>query len=434
MMEDLEELPFDEKLVRTRELMTSLLEKGSASKKNTSNSLIAYLKDEKPTNSPKLNSSISRDNQSKVDIIKLISLFQTGNILNGINLTEKGSLDRYFDSISAQLPHMVEDILLTYRSFTRFYRARYTNVMKQYGQLMNNFKFENYPIELMIKLVFIMFNMARYVNTDPLSERYSIFKNNEGLLRFTQTENTSEYKTIIGLIEAYRYHFRTAKDATVDSSNKDDYAYQLIHMHGRQKAREYTKPILQLISGKDIDINNEKLNNRISQLKTDIESDAAPVKQKQDRNIAILDKLQEDIVTFFKNKDTTLYIVYQEAPENLLKEGVRIKQLNALQCIMGNITDELVSIPKLSEAEVTIPKSIEYSSSKRLDDIIAVKNQRQREVLYNLTTKNTFADFGITIKEPLQLTQSLTQITSTLLNAEYLNHKLKDINKKLKVD
>jgi hypothetical protein len=59
---------------------------------------------------------------------------------------------------------------------------------------------------------------------------------------------------------------------------------------------------------------------------------------------------------------------------------------------------------------------------------------REKEVLYNLTTKNTFADFGITIKEPLKLTQSLTQITGTLLNAQYLNRKLKDINKKLKVD
>lgn len=436
MMEDLEELPLDEKLVRTRELMASLLEKGSASKKNTSNSLIAYLKDEKPTNSPKLNSSISRDNQSKVDIIKLISLFQTGNILNGINLKEKGSLDRYFDSISAQLPHMVEDILLTYRSFTRFYRARYTNVMTQFGQLMNNFKFEKYPIELMIKLVFIMFNMARYVNTDPLSERYSIFKNNEGLLRFKQTEETSEYKTIIGLIEAYQYHFKMLKDTTVDSTNKDDYGYQLIHMHGRQKAREYTKPILQLISGKDIDINEETLNNRISQLKTDAEREAslANKDKEKDRSVAVLDKLQETILAFFKNKDTTLYIVYQEAPENLLKEGVRIKQLNALQCIMGNITDKLVSIPKLSESDVTIPKSIENLSDKFLYDITSIKLQREKEILYNLTTKNTFADFGITIKEPLQLTQSLTQITATLLNAVYLNHKLKDINKKLKVD
>jgi hypothetical protein len=373
-----------------------------------------------------------------VDIIKLISLFQTGNILNGINLTEKGSLDRYFDSISAQLPHMVEDILLTYRSFTRFYRARYTNVMKQYGQLMNNFKFENYPIELMIKLVFIMFNMARYINTDPLSERYNIFKNNEGLLRFTQTENTSEYKTIIGLIGAYRNHFRTLKDTTVDINNKDDYGYQLIHMHGRQKAREYTKPILQLISGKDININEDTLNNRISQLKMDVEREASVANKDKDkakdRKVAILDKLQETILAFFKDKQNTLYIVYQEAPENLLKEGVHIKQLNALQCILGNITDELVSVPKLSEAEVTIPKSIEDVSTTLIHDITSIKMRREKEVLYNLTTKNTFADFGITIKEPLQLTQSLTQITATLLNAEYLNHKLKDINKKLKVD
>jgi uncharacterized membrane protein len=427
MMEDLEDLPFDEKLVRTRELMTSLLEKGSTSKKNTSNSLIAYIKDEKPTNSPKLNSAISVGNQAKVDIIKLITLFQTGDTLHGIDVTKKNSLDRYFDSISVQLPHMVEDILLTYRSFTRFYRARYTNVMIQFNKLMYKFEFEKYPIELMIQLVYIMYNMARYINTDTFSDMYSIFKNNEGLLRFTQKTKSKEQTSVITLIDDYKSHFKTIKDSAVNLSDKDDYAYQLIHMHARQKARNYTKPILQLISGKDIIFSKEAMDTRIGQLKT--ESDTL-VKLEQPRRLAALNTLATAIETFFKDKDDTLYIVYQEVPENLLKEGVQqIKQLGQLQCSMGNITDEFVNI--LDESEATIPKSIEYAG-KRLDTIKEVKQQREKEVLYNLTDKNTFADFGIKVKEPLQLVQSLTQITGTLLNAQYLNHKLKDINKKLK--
>ena len=431
MMEELDQLPLDEKLVMTKDLMTAILDKASASKKDTKNSLIKYIKDEKPTNSPKVNSVISKDNQSKVDIIKLISLFQTGDALSGIDAKNKASLDKYFDKISAELPHMVEDILLTYRSFTRFYRARYTNVMIQFNKLMYKFKFEEYPIDLMIKTVFVMYNMARYVNTDKFSDLYSIFKNNEGLLRYTQKPESAEYKAIIRLTEDYRDHFRTIKDATVDLTNKDDYAYQLMHMHARQKAREYTKPVLQLISGKDILFDEKKMDNRIEQLKTDAQRDTS---KKEDRVEAVLNKLKESIGTFFKNKEETLYIIYQEVPENLLKAGVnlaQIKQLNMLQCIMGNITDELVTTP--TEPDCTIPKSIEYGGEERIDDIKKAKAQRDKEILYNLTTKNTFADFGITIKEPLQLVQSLTQITGTLLNAQYLNHKLKDINKKLNV-
>jgi len=433
MMEELDQLPLDEKLVMTKDLMTAILDKASASKKNSRNSLISYIKDEKPTNSPKVNASISKDNQSKVDIIKLISLFQTGDALSGIDAKNKASLDKYFDKISAELPHMVEDILLTYRSFTRFYRARYTNVMIQFNKLMYKFKFEEYPIDLMIKTVFVMYNMARYVNTDNFSDLYSIFKNNEGLLRYTQKVTTPEYKTIIRLIGDYRDHFRTIKDATVDLANKDDYAYQLMHMHARQKAREYTKPILQLISGKDILFDEKLMDSRIEQLKTDAER--RDTNKTDNRVSALLNKLKDSIKTFLKDREETLYIVYQEVPENLLKAGVnlaQIKQLNTLQCIMGNITDELVTTP--SEPDSTIPKSIEFTGEKRIDDIKKAKAQRDKEILYNLTTKNTFADFGITIKEPLQLVQSVTQITGTLLNAQYLNHKLKDINKKLNVD
>ena len=35
--------------------------------------------------------SISKDNKTKVDIIKLISLFQTGNALSGLNMKNKAT-------------------------------------------------------------------------------------------------------------------------------------------------------------------------------------------------------------------------------------------------------------------------------------------------------------------------------------------------------
>ena len=106
---------------------------------------------------------------------------------------------------------------------------------------------------------------------------------------------------------------------------------------------------------------------------------------------------------------------------------------------MANITEKLETgyldddqtKPNMVEKEITIPKSIEYSGERRTK-ISEIREQRDKEILYNLLSGNTFADFGITIKTPLELTQSLTNITATLLNAQYLNDKLKDINKKLK--
>ena len=99
---------------------------------------------------------------------------------------------------------------------------------------------------------------------------------------------------------------------------------------------------------------------------------------------------------------------------------------------MANITDtvETAITDDAPEPDMTIPRSIEGPKEipRTKQEIRAL---RKKEILYNLVSGNTFADFGITIKKSLELTQSVTNRTATLLNAQYLNNKLKEINKKL---
>jgi hypothetical protein len=223
----------------------------------------------------------------------------------------------------------------------------------------------------------------------------------------------------------------------VDPSNKEDIAYQLLHIHSRNK-KEYLQPILQLISGKKISIDSDKLNSKIEQLKSNYTSEPD-----DKRRTLLFENLRTRILNFFKDKDTTLYVICQLSPENLLQpvaKNSNIKQLDTLQCLMANITEKLEigylddDPNKLIEKNITIPISIEYikDNKGRHQKISEIREQRDKEILYNLISDNTFADFGITVPRPIELTQSLTNRTATLLNAEYLNDKLKDINKKLK--
>jgi hypothetical protein len=285
---------------------------------------------------------------------------------------------------------------------------------------MKTFGLENYPIELMIRLVFSMYNMMRYVNKDEISDRYKVFKQNQGLLRFTQAEPTSEYKAVLNLLEAYQGQFELIKDSSLDLSNKNDIVYQLLHIHAQNK--ELETPILQLVSGKNILVDKIKLAAKLTQLET---ADASKKSQ--------LGELKASIASFFENKETTLYILYQPTPTTLLEPGTKIKQLNELQCGMANITDtlETVTTDSGSEPDITIPRSIE-GPKEMLKTTSEMRGHRGKEILYNLVSANTFADFGITIKTPLELTQSITNITGTLLNSQYLNDKLKAVNKKLK--
>jgi uncharacterized membrane protein len=427
LIKDLDELPLDEALSNTGEIKTLLKQNARIAMKTTQNSLLKYIKEETSGegSTAKKASSAVKDNKSKLDIIKLITLFKTGKALNGLTKV-KGSaseLDSYLDGIASGLPDMVEDILLTYRSFTRFYRVRYTNIMIQYGKLMKTVGLENYPIELMIRLVFSMYNMMRYVNKDEISDRYKVFKQNQGLLRFTQAEPTSEYKAVLNLLEAYQGQFELIKDSSLDLSNKNDIVYQLLHIHA-QNRKELETPILQLVSGKNILVDKTKLAAKLKEL----EASADASKKSQ------LGELKVSIASFFENKETTLYILYQPTPNNLLEPGTKIKQLNELQCGMANITDTLETVTtdsSGSEPDITIPRSIE-GPKEMLKTKSEMREHRGKEILYNLVSANTFADFGITIKTPLELTQSITNITGTLLNSQYLNDKLKAVNKKLK--
>jgi len=437
LIEDLDKLPLDETLNNINEIKTLLSENSDMKEKASQNSLIKYMKGETSTTSieKKMKNSAIKDNKNKMDIIKLITLFKTGKLLNGLK-TNTAEFTKYFDGIIEKLPHMVEDILLTYRSFTRFYRTRYTSIMAQFNSLITTFGLENYPIELMIRLVFIMYNMGRFINRDKLSERYNVFKQYEGLLRFTLSSTKDadlekEYKAIFNLLNVYEDQFSMFHDGSFDPSNKDDIVYQVIHAHGRNR-KEFLQPILQLVSGKKININKDTLTRKIQQL----ENDTSDPKQK-----ASIVNLERLINEFFENKDNTLYIIYQLSPENLLHPSAKnskIKQLNTLQCLMANITEKLetgyldddLTIPNMIEKDITIPRSIEYKGQQR-QKIGEIREQRNKEILYNLVSGNTFADFGITISRPLELTQSITNITATLLNAQYLNDKLKAINKKL---
>jgi hypothetical protein len=427
LIKDLDELPLDEALSNTGEIKTLLKQNARIAMKTTQNSLLKYIKDETSGEGPtaKKASSAVKDNKSKLDIIKLITLFKTGKALNGLTKAKESAseLDTYLDGIASGLPDMVEDILLTYRSFTRFYRVRYTNIMIQYGKLMKTFGLENYPIELMIRLVFSMYNMMRYVNKDEISDRYKVFKQNQGLLRFTQAEPTSEYKAVLNLLEAYQGQFELIKDSSLDLSNKNDIVYQLLHIHAQNK-KELETPILQLVSGKNILVDTTKLDTKFKELEASVDASKKPQ----------LGELKASIASFFENKETTLYILYQPTPNNLLESGTKIKQLNELQCGMANITDTLETVTTDSggsEPDITIPRSIE-GPKEMLKTTSAMRGHRGKEILYNLASANTFADFGITIKTPLELTQSITNITGTLLNSQYLNDKLKAVNKKLK--
>ena len=279
LIEDLDNLPLDEALSNITEIK-ELLEENSAMKQKTSqNSLMKYIKEDAPTDktqtktkSSAIQNSLIKDNKNKMDIIKLITLFKTGKTLNNLK-PGTSEFAKYFDGIIVKLPHMVEDIILTYRSFTRFYRVRYTSIMTQFSQLITTFGLDNYPIELMVRIVFIMYNMARFVNRDKLSERYNVFKKSEGLLRFTlsttkDVDMVNEYKAIFNLLNVYQDQFSMIRDDLFDPSNKDDVVYQLIQVHGRNK-KDFLQPILQLISGKNIRFDPSKLNDKIEQLKTE---------------------------------------------------------------------------------------------------------------------------------------------------------------------
>jgi len=430
LQEDLKKLAPDEQIKQVIEIL-----KGDIAEKGSANSLKKYFTEK--SNSSKSSPALSTTNENKKALLKLFTAFQMGKMLSPSEIGKKSSseLDSLLKPIYTRMPGLVEDMILSYRLITRFYRSRYLKVMKNLERFMDE-NITIYPIDLMTKLVFIMFNMARYVQKDSFSAVFDVFPKNEGLLRFTiKDTNKEEYKAVLKLISKYTDWTKDQgfENTSVDETDKYSAMYQIIHMHTyNSKKPKQIKPILQLIHGSDIRFDPTIVANRIGELD---KSDSTDATKK-----TLLKNLQDSIAQFFKEKDTTLYILYQAAPKNLLKKEAtetKIKQLGSVQCLLANITDSLEF-----EGSQTVPVSIEYpieitpdtpniydKDPKRAEAIEKLKKDRreayEKEILRNLKEKNTLADFGITMSEDIHLVQSITQMTGTLLNANYLNNKLK---------
>jgi hypothetical protein len=427
MMKDLEDMPADEQIVNASEILKKLDDDDYVENKTSENSLKKYIGSTSTSNSTTINTSITTDNKKKIEIIKLFTLFQTGEMLDGFNSTKPKSVDTIFDRILGSIPHMVDDILLTYRSFTRFYRARYTSVMKQLNSFIsNNIPIKTYPIEVMTELVFSMYNMAIYMNPSLTSLRkHKLFPTNEGLLCFTldnpSKERSEQYAIIYNMIKEYRNSMNTTvgRNDEIDFIKKDALPYQLAHMHVGRKDKQNRKPLIQLIRGSDIVFKEEIMKQKVDELSRADSADPDKTKYEE---------LKQQIIDFFKDKNKKLYIIYQVAPEIIMnkdrRQEIKIKQLNTIRCILGTITDKLEKVDN-EELDATLPRSIETPT------LATTTETQEKEILMKLIDKNTCKDFGITIKDKLELIQSTTHIILTLLNAQYLNNKLKALNKKI---
>jgi hypothetical protein len=434
LQEDLKKLAPDEAIT----YITGIL-KGDIAEKVSANSLKKYFTE--GSNSSKSSPVLATTNENKKALLKLFAAFQMGKMLSPSEIEKKPSseIDSLLKPIYTRMPGLVEDMILSYRLITRFYRSRYLKVMKNLERFMEVDKYKNliaYPIDIMTKLVFIMFNMARYVQKDSFSAVFDVFPKNEGLLRFKlKNTNKSEYDAVLKLISTYTDWTKDQgfENTSVDETDKYSAMYQIIHMHTyNSKKPKQIKPILQLIHGSTIRFDPTIVGNRIGELKDKEGKDESKNKR--------LEALEKSIKEFFKEKDDTLYILYQAAPKNLLKKDTtetKIKQLGAVQCLLADITDSLEfegaqTIPASIENPIEITPTTPNIYDKDPKQAVAIEQLKkgrreayEKEILRNLKEKNTLADFGITTSEDIHLVQSITQMTGTLLNANYLNNKLK---------
>ena len=403
IMELIDSMAPDEAIRNSADLKRARQE---AEKKANPNSLEKYI-----SGKPDMPSKTPQTDKVNIDLIKLYTLFKTGAFIDkktGTPLDLSRSITAFQDQ-----PIIIESMFLYQRTIMRFFRARYLEVIKQFNDFLSQrMDINKYPENLMIKLVFIMFNLSRYVFTDEYSRLYNIFPKKQGLLRFKLSDDsffktTKEYEGVFKLIEDFNGYITdqqiTNETGAITAVAKDSLNYQLLHLHTRTPyAPNRTKPIMQLICGKYININKETLKSRIGKI-----TNISPEDQKD---------LIKNITNFFE--DDSIYIIYQETPINLItpkldeKKERRILQLSELQCIMGKITEKLGTE---DDDTKTIP--IDF-----------------KKIIPKLEKNNTFSDFGISLrKEPFNLVNSITQMTGTLLNAVYLDQKLKAIRKSKQV-
>jgi len=383
------------------------------------------------------------DPRTKTNLLKLFSAFQanktisrssissllTGKDSTGNPLTDaiqksinKTAAETIVNFMSSQNPSIARNIRLAFRSVTAFYKDRYKQTLDTFSEfLKDKYKLDvtdaksggystpknQYPIDAMIRIGYELNDLEKLVikptattiakkGGDP---RYNIFANNQGLIKLT----SADYDKIRALIDNYSTYMSTNHSSLTNDIkpvvNSNNLNYQLIEMHtitGRSNSG-----ILQLVDGKDIRLDTDKLKNKINELVRSKNFDPRTTDQTK------IKMVEATIADFFTDKDTSIFIVYQESPRKLLKEdNIKIKQLDALECLLATVD------------------SVQLGPGGRSD----MKEVDTNGILNQLSFKqngkgNTFGDFGITI-QPKPLVFSLTQKTITLLNAAFIEYKM----------
>ena len=404
LMEAIDNIAPDEALMDGANLMRA---KGKAKIKSRANSLEKYITND-TTSSGKGSTGIDETMENKKKLIQLLVLFKTTTFLRE---SKDENINKDFAELSKNMPGIIDNIFFYNRSIIRFYRSRYLKITevfdklfdKQLGRITNLTK---YPIDQMIQIVYILFNLARYIFRDRFSLDYSVFPNNQGLLRLTLPSDITDLNNLITIYANYisdELSSKKDKNSIESPPDKQSLDYQLIHLH---TSSNRITTIMQLINGKQINFSEDLLNDKIELLKAIKGTD--PNKY---------DTLKSQITKFFDKKDTAIYIIHQESPRDLIKDNKHIKQLDSLQCIMANITTDFSD-----KEQETLPRSIEMKADEKIK---RNPEDKAKDILPFLKDKNTFKDFGITIKEPLPLVCSITQMTGTILNATYINKRLK---------
>jgi hypothetical protein len=256
-----------------------------------------------------------------------------------------------------------------------------------------------FPIDPMVRVIYIMNELERFVNKEGTDPKFNFFPTNEGLIRLLNDNREKEYNYIIDLVKKYKDYTKTLglKNEVDPATSKDDINYQLINMHTSPGPR---KGILQLICGSDINYDLTVLETKITDLTEQLGTR---------QNYKTLRDLFD---TFFDKKDTSLYIIYQNAPIELLKKKeVKIKQLDELECLVTNVH----SLKLNENAEPTVEKP-------KPENAYNILQLLSKEKLNPPKIKNKFSEFGITIKDkPYQLVQSITQLTGSLQLATYMD-------------
>jgi len=280
-------------------------------------------------------------------------------------------------------------------------------------------KVNRYPIEAMIRIVYILNELQKDVTKTMSSAvpNFKKFPTNEGLIKVTYTiepsttpeqkeiqdKKQTEYNSVLEVINKYMTYMESLKLRNdIDPGvSKNDINYQLIEMH-TLTGKVGSKAILQLIRGADIQVDQTILNKKIEAL---IASGLAGLSN-------TFRQLKTQMNEFFQDKDTSIYIIYQESPVKLLTtEKAKIKQLGQIECLIATV--DSINVDKVSRKPI-----FNYADNDMILSKISAETQKRSK------KDNKFADFGITIKgDVIQLVDSITQMTGTLLNAAYIDEK-----------